>query len=275
MTRDALKLGYAFSVNKASPVRPTVTRRKSSSTKDTAPTVSTKGTKKKQSASTSSHSGVSKIPGPAPVLNVPRVDTSRKRKSTTQADPKSAPRVVQRKRTEPSRQIPVDDQAFQPRPIMTQPQQQQQQPTQPTVPFLQQAMPQQQQNPYNNQYMNTMPSPVAPQQQANHRGSFNQFQNNPQMNQFRMMQQQQSHHQQQQHHPQHSNQQKVNYGQIQQQPMRPNPQFFPQMGQQQFSQQPMQMPGQGGMQMNIQGNNQVRHNMATSDEQNDPLFMLK
>jgi hypothetical protein len=157
---------------------------------------------------------------------------------------------------------------------MTQPQQQQQ-PTQPAAPFLQQAMPQQQQNPYNNQYMNTMPSPVAPQQQANHRGSFNQFQNNPQMNQFRMMQQQQSHHQQQQHHPQHSNQQKVNYGQIQQQPMRPNPQFFPQMGQQQFPQQPMQMPGQGGMQMNIQGNNQVRHNMATSDEQNDPLFMLK
>jgi hypothetical protein len=47
------------------------------------------------------------------------------------------------------------------------------------------------------------------------------------------------------------------------------------MGQQQFPQQPMQMPGQGGMQMNIQGNTQVRHNMATSDEQNDPLFMLK
>jgi hypothetical protein len=272
MTRDAVKLGYAFNANRTSPVRPTVTRRKPSSTKDTSSSVSTKGTKKKQSASTPSDSGVSKLPEAPPVLNAPRVDISRKRKNTTQADPKSTPRVVQRKRTEPSRQIPVDDQAFQPRPIMTQPQQQQ--PTQPSAPFLQQAMPQQQQNPYNNQYMNAMPSPVAPQQQANHRGSFNQFQNNPQMNQFRMMQQQQSHHQQQ-HHPQHSNQQKVNYGQIQQQPMRPNPQFFPQMGQQQFPQQPMQMPGQGGMQMNIQGNTQVRHNMATSDEQNDPLFMLK
>ena len=273
MTRDALKLGYAFSANKTQAVRPTVTRRKSSTTKDASPSISTKGTKKKQSASTLSDPGVLKSPGAPVTLNATRVDNSRKRKTTTQSDPTPTSRAVQRKRTEPSRQIPVDDQAFQPRPIMTQPQQQQQ-PAQSTAPFLQQAMPQQQQNPYNNQFMNTMPSPVAPQQQASHRGTFNQFQNNPQMNQFRMMQQQQSHHQQQ-HHQQHSNQQKVNYGQIQQQPMRSNPQFFPQMGQQQFPQQTMQIPGQGGMQMNVQGNNQVRQNMATSDDQNDPLFMLK
>ena len=86
-------------------------------------------------------------------------------------------------------------------------------------------------------------------------------------------QQQQSHHQQ--HYQQHPNQQKVNYGQIQQQAMRPTPQFFPQMGQQQFPQQPMQIPGQGGMPMTVQGNNQVRQNMPSTDEQNDPLFMLK
>jgi len=59
--------------------------------------------------------------------------------------------------------------------------------------------------------------------------------------------------------------------------MRPNPQFFQQMGQQQFAQQPMQIPGQGGMSMNVQqqANNQVRGNMGSSDDQNDPLFMLK
>ena len=267
MSRDALKSGYSFSMSKATASKPsTVTRRKSSSSKDTS-AVSSKGSKKKQSASTSSDHGVSKIPG-ASTAGTSRVDNSRKRKTTAQSDPNSTPRAAQRKRVEPPRQkIPVDDQAFQPRPIMTQPQQKQQtQQQQPQQPFMQQNMQQQQPNHYNNQFMNTMPSPVAPQQQGNHRGSFNQFQNAPQMNQFRMMQQQQSHH-----HQQHSNQQKVNYGQMQQQPMRPNPQFFPQMGQQQF-QQPMQMPGQGGMQMNL--NNPVRQNMG-SDEQNDPLFMLK
>ena len=278
MTRDALKLGYAFNSNKTQAVRPTVARKKSSTSKDTAAAlpVSTKVTKKRQSVSTPSDSGVSKSSGNTTGTNSTRVDNSRKRKSVTQSEPSSTSRAVQRKRPEPARQIPIDDQAFQPRPIMTQPQQQ---PAPSPAPFIQQPMPQQQQqqNPYNNQFMNTMPSPVAPQQQAAHRGSFNQFQNTPQMNQFRMMQQQQQqqpHHQQ--HHQQHSSQQKVNYGQqIQQQAMRPNPQFFPQMGQQQFPQQPMQMPGQGGMTMNVQGNNQVRQNMPSTDEQNDPLFMLK
>ena len=272
MTRDALKSGYAFSICKTQAVRPTVTRRKSSTTKDTASSTSTKGTKRRQS--TGAASGTPKSTGAQANSNATRAENTRKRKSTTQADSASTPRAVQRKRAEPLRQIPVDDQAFQPRPIMTQPQQQQQQhASQSAAPFLQQAMPQQQQNPYNNQFMNTLPSPVAQQQQAGHRGSFNQFQNTPQMNQFRMMQQQQSHHQQQ--HIQHANQPKVNYGQIQQQPMRPNPQFFPQLGQQQFPQQQIQMPGQAALPMNMQGNNQVRQNMASTDDQNDPLFMLK
>ena len=125
MTRDALKLGYAFSVNKAQAVRPTITRRKASTTKDTSSSVSTKGTKKKQSISTSSDSGVTEPPIAPAASSIAKVDSSRKRKTSTQPESTSAARPVQRKRTEPSRQIPVDDQAFQPRPIMTQPQQSQ------------------------------------------------------------------------------------------------------------------------------------------------------
>jgi hypothetical protein len=129
-------------------------------------------------------------------------------------------------------------------------------------------MHQQQPNPYN-QFMKAMPSPVG----APQRGSFTQFPNAPQMNQFRMMQQQPQHHQSQ------PGQQQMNYGQPPQ-AMQQMPQFFPQMGQQQYAQQPMPMPGQvvgppGGIPMNMQPNNAMRQNMPQSDDQNDPLFMLK
>ena len=70
------------------------------------------------------------------------------------------------------------------------------------------------------------------------------------------------------------------------------PQFFPQMGQQQYGQQPMGMPGQMPMNMqqpqqnqqqqqqqqqqsNNNNNMQQRQNMPSADDQNDPLFMLK
>jgi len=143
-----------------------------------------------------------------------------------------------------------------------------------TQPQQHQPVPQQQSNPYNNQFINTLPSPVA-MQQTGHRASFTQFQNSPQMNQFRLMQQQQqSHHQQ--HHQQHSTQQKINYGQTpQQQAIRPIPQFFPQMNQQQFSQQAMQIPGQVVGPQGAMPQNPVRQNIPSTDEQNDPLFMLK
>jgi uncharacterized membrane protein len=308
ITPEALKMGYTYSAPKTQGVKPTVQRKKSATAKDTLSSpVSTKVTKKRQSVTSPLNSGISKSSGNSISSNSTRVESARKRKSVTQSESSSAPRAAQRKRTsEPPRQISVDDKVFQPRPIMTQPQQQQ--PVPPPVPFnlqqQQQPVPQQQPNPYNNQFMNTMPSPVAP-QQTGHRGSFTQqqLQNTPQMNQFRMMQQQQqqqSHHQQQQqHYQQHpGQQQKINYGQNpqqqQQQAMRPIPQFFPhtQMNQQQpqqYSQQlPMQIPGQVGVgpqgamphQMNVQqqqGNNPgVRQqNMPSTDEQNDPLFMLK
>ena len=95
MTRDALKLGYAFNVNKTQSVRPTVTRRKPSTTRDTAPSISIKGTKKKQSTSTSSDSGVTKQPIAPVALNTARVDNSRKRKISTQPDSTSTSRPVQ------------------------------------------------------------------------------------------------------------------------------------------------------------------------------------
>jgi hypothetical protein len=145
----------------------------------------------------------------------------------------------------------------------------------------QQMTPQQQGNQYN-QFMGAMPSPMGNQQQ---RGSFSQFPNNPQMNQFRMMQQQQ---QQQPGQPQ------MNYGQHPQQGMQQiPPQFFQQMGQPQPQpqypqQQPMPMPPGhgvvgppgGAMQMNHpnSGNNNnpnARPNMPSAADQNDPLFMLK
>jgi len=279
MTRDALKLGYAFNASsKTQTIRPAATRRKSATVKDTvAASASTKATKKKQAAATLTDASVSKSSGIPATLNAGRADNSRKRKNVAQSDPTPTIRVVQRKRSEPSRQIPVvDEQAFQPRPIMTKPQpqpqqQQQQQPAQSSVPFLQQQIQ------YNNQMMNAMPSTVPPQQQATHRGSFNQFQNTQQINQFRRMQQQQQQQQQQPHHQQqhqhqHSNQQKVNPAQMQQQ-FRQNQLFW--NSESQFTQQPMQLAGQGGMQMSVKGNNQMRQNMASTDEQNDPLFMLK
>lgn len=275
VSSEALKLGYKYNSTSKQPVgRPTIQRRKSSTAKDTTtPPANTKVSRKRHSVTSPPNPGISRA----------RTDSTRKRKSATQSEPSSTRSVQRKKTSESSRLISVDDKAFQPRPIMTQPQQQQQ-PAPSPAPFnlQQQSVPQQQSNSYNNQFMNTMPSPVATQQNV-HRGSFSQFQNTPQINQFRMIQQpQQPHHQQHHHH--HSTQQKVKYGQNPpQQAMRSIPQFFPQMNQQQFSQQQgMQVPGQvvgpqGAMsQINVQGNNSMRKNIPSTDEaQNDPLFMLK
>jgi hypothetical protein len=167
------------------------------------------------------------------------------------------------------------------------PQQHQQQHPQQSGPPRQQPIAQQQPGNQYNQFMSALPSPIGTQQQ---RGSFSQFPNNPQMNQFRMMQQQQQQQQQQQS----GQQQQLNYGQHPQ-GMQQMPQFFPQMGQQQYAQQPMQMPGHGvvgppgtmpmGMQPNTNNNSSVRPgsttnansrpNMGPGDDQSDPLFMLK
>lgn len=277
-----MKTGYTYSTNKNQGGRPVIQRRKSSTAKDTVSSpANTKVSKKRQSATSPSISVILKSTGNSTIVNSTRADSTKKRKSATQSESSSTPRTAQRRRTlDSSRQMSVDDKAFQPRPILTQPQQQQQ-PAPSPAPFnlQKQTVPQQRSNTYNNQFMNTMPSPVAT-QQTGHRASFSQFQNTPQINQFRMMQHQQQPHQQQ-HHQQHSTQ-KVKYSQTpQQQAMRSIPQFFPQMNQQQFSQQSIQIPGQvvgpqGALpQINVQGNSSLRQNMPSTDEQNDPLFMLK
>lgn len=293
MTPEDLKSAYNFVLVKPTVTKPVVQRKKSASSKDSTPSPA-KVTKRKSAAASKTDQS-SKTSA-----------ASRKRKSATQAE--TAARAAQRRKSDLAKQQrhqqhlkqqqpppqqqhqkqhqlqqpqypQMNEQAFQPRPIMTQPQQQH---SQQSGPSRQQPMAQQQQQPAQyNQFMGALPSPIGTQQQ---RGSFTQFPNTPQMNQFRMMQQQQ----QQQQQP---NQQQMNYGQHPQ-GLQQMPQFFPQMGQQQYPQQPMQMPGQGvvgppgTMQMTMQhsnssshgnsGNNSImRQNMPSADDQSDPLFMLK
>ncbi|KAG7367270.1 hypothetical protein IV203_029941 [Nitzschia inconspicua] len=322
MTPEEAKVAYNFVIVKSPVTKPVMQRKRSSSSKD-APPSPAKSTKRK--------------PISAPKLDPGSktgAAVNRKRKSSAQAENTTA-RAVQRRKTEVAKQQqsqqhlqqqrpmqqpiqqpvqqpiqqpiqqqmqqqpsplqqqqiqqpqypPMNDQAFQPRPIMTQPQHPPQLQPQPGPP-RQIPMTQQQQGNQYNQFMGAMPSPIGTQQQ---RGSFSQFPNTPQMNQFRMMQ----HQQQQQQQP---GQQQMNYGQHPQ-AMQQIPQFFPQMGQQQYPQQHMQQLSHsvigppGTIPMNMQptttnansgqpnsGNNNMnirQNNMPSADDQNDPLFMLK
>merc|ERR1712238_499164 len=126
ITSEALKLGYAYSTSKQQVSRPAVQRRKSSSAKETVSSpVTTKVTKRRQSFTSPSNLGTPKLSANSTSANTTKIDSTRKRKSMTQSESSTTPRTVQRKRaSESSRQISVDDKAFQPRPIMTQPQQQ-------------------------------------------------------------------------------------------------------------------------------------------------------
>jgi hypothetical protein len=302
MTPEDLKSAYSFVVVKSPVAKSVVQRRKPPSLKDTTPSP-VKATKRKLASASKADQG-SKTAAPpnkrksstqaAQAVTAARTTAQRKKselsKQQQQSQQKQQQLHLQQQQQPPMLQTPnqhhqmqqpqfpqTSDQAFQPRPIMSQPQQQH---TQQPGPSRQQPMTQQQQANQYNQFMSVMPSPIGTQQQ---RGSFSQFPNTPQMNQFHMIQQQQ----QQQQQP---NQQQMNYGQNPQ-VLQQMHQFFPQMGPPQYPQQPMQMPGQrvvgppGTMPMNIQpnntntsgiiGSNKLGQNMPSADDQSDPLFMLK
>jgi hypothetical protein len=280
-----LALGYSFTL-KVQPPKSAAPRRKSSSNKELASMPTTaKSTKKKVQSSTQIEAALnpksSEGPSAPPVLK-----TERKRKAV-RSD--SVSRATQRRKPSSKQAISV--------PARNVMQQQQQQTPDANMLANRASFPRQQSltgmeqqpNPYN-QFMKPMQSP--PSQSPAQRASFQQqlfqqqsqqrqppqqqqqqFQTPQQMAQLRMMQQQQQQQQQQ------SAPQQGGYGQGPH-GMQQMPQFFPPTPQQQFAPQPMPMPGQvgrqpGTMPMNLQGNNAVRQNRPTGDDQNDPLFMLK